>query len=262
MLETQISYFIKEHFPEIYREEGPFLVEFIKQYYVWLETDETSPVYQARHHLSNHDIDTSVDSFIIYFKEKYLKNIQLNTATNTKQLIKNSIDLYRSKGTENGIRLFFDLIFAVPSEVYYPSEDIFKLSSAEWKIPKYIEVSSKIVNRLMVGRQITGVYSKATAFVEKLVRRKTGNAFVEVFYVSAVSGDFQTGEIIALSDISEFDIYEFPTMVGSLSSLEVLDGGEGFARGDIVSVSSTTGAQAKALVRSLETITGTVNLNS
>src|SRR6478736_3193257 len=175
MIEQKLSTFIEQQFPSIYQEEGPFFVEFLKQYFVWLETDPTSPVYNSRKYISDHDVDTTVDSFIVFFKEKYLKNIQLNTATNTKQLIKNSIDLYRSKGTENSIRLFFDLIFSADSEVYYPGNDVFKLSDADFAIPEYIEISSRPINRLLVGRSITGVNSNATAFVERLVRRKVKN---------------------------------------------------------------------------------------
>jgi hypothetical protein len=259
MNQDTLSNFIEQQFPAIYREEGEFLVEFVKQYYVWLETDPTSPVFQARHYLSDHDVDTTVDKFIVYFKEKYLKNIQLNTATNTKQLTKNSIDLYRSKGTENSIKLFFDLIFSSPSEVYYPGEDVFKLSDADWTIPSYIEVTAEPINRLMVGRQIRGVYSGATAFVEKLVRRKVKKSYIEVFYISAIAGQFKTGEIISLSGESVEDLTQYPSMIGSLTSLTVTDGGDGFAVGDVVSLDSRTGAQGKALVQSLETITGIVN---
>lgn len=256
MNETQISTFIQQQFPEIYREDGPFLVEFVKQYYIWTETDPTSPIYLARNYQADHDIDTTVDDFVVYFKEKYLKNIQLNTATNTKQLVKNSIDLYRAKGSENGIKLFFDLIFSAPVEVYYPGRDVFRLSDADWVIPQYIEVTARPVNRLLVGRQIRGVYSGATAFIESLVRRKVNSTYIEVFYVSAVSGQFQTGEIITLSGYSDVDMSQFPVMLGSLSSLDVVDGGDGFGKGEIVSLVSQTGSQGKAIVQSLQTITG------
>jgi len=256
MNETQISTFIQQQFPEIYREDGPFLVEFIKQYYVWLETDTTSPVYLARNYQDNHDIDTTIDDFVVYFKEKYLKNIQLNTATNTKQLVKNSIDVYRAKGSDNGIKLFFDLIFSAPAEVYYPGNDVFRLSDSEWNIPQYIEVTSRPVNRLLVGRQVKGVYSGATAFVESLVRRKVNNTYIEVLYISAVNGQFQTGEIIALFGSSDIDMTDFPVMTGSLSSLEVIEGGDGFSKGEIVDLKSQTGSQGKAIVQDLQTITG------
>jgi hypothetical protein len=256
MLETNISDFIASQFPEIYREEGPFFVEFLKQYYAWLETDPQSPVYQARRHLSNHDVDTTVDDFIIFFKEKYLKNIQLNTATNTKQLIKNALDLYRSKGSENAIKLFFDLIFSSESQVYYPGTDVFRASSAQWTIPHYLEVTSTPVNRLLVGRAVVGVNSGATAFVEKLVRRKVKHYFVEVLYISAITGSFETGELIKLAGDTTTPVEAFPTMIGSLTTLEVDDGGTGFAKGDVVTLESRTGQEGRALVsnssRSLE----------
>lgn len=259
MLETTISDFIEQQFPTIYREDGPFFIEFIKQYYVWLETDPTSPIYQVRRHISNHDIDSTVDNFLIYFKEKYLKNIQINTATNTKQLIKNSVDLYRSKGTENAIKLFFDLIFSAESEVYYPGTDVFRLSNAEWVIPYYLEVTSKPINRLLVGRAIRGVESGATAFVEKLVRRKIKNNYVEVLYVSAVSGSFSTGEIIRLKAEDETAIETFPTVLGSLTTLDVVDGGTGFSPGQVVKLTSRTGDEGRALVSKLQSITGIVD---
>jgi hypothetical protein len=259
MLDTQISNFIESQFPEIYREEGPFFVEFVKQYYNWLETDTLSPVYQARHHLSNHDIDTTVSDFILYFKEKYLKNIQLNTATDTQRLVKNALDLYRSKGSENSIKLFFDLIFSAEAEIYYPGNDIFKLSSSEWFIPYYLEIITTSVNRLLVGQIIKGVNSGATAFVEKLVRRKSGATFMELLYVSAISGTFETGEIITLQNNSTTPLDEFPTMIGSLTDLTVIGGGSGFQKGDIVNLESRTGSEAKGLVTDLQSVTGTVS---
>lgn len=262
MLETTISNFLEEQFPVIYREEGPFFVEFLKQYYVWMETDETSPLYQARHHLSNHDIDSTVDNFVIYFKEKYLKNIQINTATNTKQLIKNSIDLYRSKGTENAIKLFFDLIFSSESEVYYPGTDVFRLSNSEWIIPQYLEVNNRPINRLLVGQVIRGTKSGSTAFVEKLVRRRIKNNYVEVFYISAVTGSFKTGERIVLAvDNDSIEFKDYPKLIGSLTELKVMDGGDNFSKGEIVKLTSRTGDQGRALVSDLQSITGIVEFD-
>jgi hypothetical protein len=260
MLDTVISTFIEKQFPSIYRQEGPFFVEFMKQYYVWLETDPSSPVYNSRIHSSIHDIDTTVDEFVVYFKEKYLKGIQLNTATNTKQLVKNSIDLYRSKGTENAIRLFFDLIFSSPAEVYYPGLDVFRLSDAQWVIPSYIEVTSKPVNRLLVGRSVVGTNSGATAFVEKLVRRRVKNTYIEVLYVSAITGEFETGEIIKL-DNSTVPISEFPTMIGSLNEAAVSNGSDGFELGEVVNISSRTGIQGRAIVSELNSIGGIVEFD-
>jgi hypothetical protein len=259
MLESIISEFIEQQFPQIYREEGPFFIQFLTEYYKWLETDPTSPIYNSRTYLSNHDIDTTVDDFVIYYKEKYLKNIQINTATNTKQLIKNSSDLYRSKGTENAIKLFFDLIFSADSSVYYPGTDVFRLSDAKWVVPRYLEITSSAVNRLLVGRAITGINSGATAFVENLVRKKINNNYIEIIYISAIQGDFQTGEIIRLVSSVNENYDNNPKIIGSLTQLDILDGGEGFSKGEVVNLTSRTGSEGKALVNSLATITGIVD---
>lgn len=259
MLENVISDFIQQQFPEIYREEGQYFVEFMTEYYKWMETDAVSPVYNARQYLTDHDIDTTVDEFILFYKEKYLKNIQINTATNTKELIKNASTLYSAKGTENAIKLFFDLIFSESSEVYYPGTDVFRLSDAKWEVPRYLEVTSTPINRLLVGRAITGLDSGATAFVESLVRRNVNSNYVEVLYISAISGDFKTGETIRLSSDTNSNYDNNPQVTGSLTELMVIDGGDGFAAGDEVVLSSIVGSEGRALVSELATITGIVS---
>lgn len=248
---------IKYHFPQIYREEGPLFIEFVKKYYEWMETANTAPVYHTRRMSQYKDIDRSTDEFIVHFKEKYLKDIQLDTETNTVQLLKHSLDLYRSKGTPRAIDLFFKIVFGTPAEVYYPGSDIFRLSAAKWKIPRYMEVSPAALNRSMVGRTIVGLQSGATAFVERLVRKRVNSAFVEVFYISAIVGDFLTGETVKIDGAASS--VGFPQMLGSLTELEVNDGGSGFAVGDTVDlVSSSAGSGGKAKVASIESISGTV----
>lgn len=249
---------VKYHFPQIYREEGPLFIEFVKKYYEWMETANTAPVYHTRRMSQYKDIDRSTDEFIVHFKEKYLKDIQLDTETNTVQLLKHSLDLYRSKGTPRAIDLFFKIVFGTPAEVYYPGSDIFRLSAAKWKIPRYMEVSPTVLNRSMVGRTIIGLESGATAFVERLVRKRVNSAFVEIFYISAISGDFRTGETIKIDGATTSA--GFPQMLGSLTELEVEDGGTGFAVGDTVDlISSSAGLGGKAKVSAIQSISGTVD---
>ena len=111
LIQKNISNFIESQFPDIYKEEGPIFVEFVKNYYEWLEdknfNSNSAVTYHSRRILDYKDVDDTVDEFILYFKEKYLKEIQLSTVSQTRQLIKHSLDLYRSKGTERAVDLFF-----------------------------------------------------------------------------------------------------------------------------------------------------------
>lgn len=254
IIEKNISNFIENQFPQIYREEGPIFVEFVKKYYEWMEQSNNT-IYHSRRLLDYKDVDETVDDFVIYLKEKYLKQIQFETVTQTRQLIKNSLDLYRSKGTERSVDLFFRAIFGRPAEVYYPGEDIFKLSDGTWVKPTYLEVTPSPYNEVFVGKQIEGVTSGATAFVERYIRRKIQNKYVDILYISALSGNFSTGELLTLPGQS---LKNIPTVIGSMTTLQVIIGGSGFSVGDIVDLQTVNGKQGKARVTSISDVTGIV----
>lgn len=220
-------------------------------------TKRLGTIFLARNLPNIRDIDKTVDIFILHFKEKYLKNIEFDIETNKELLVKNSLDLYRSKGTERSIDLFFRLIYGVKTEVYYPGDDIFRVSAAQWVKPRYIEISSSSVDRAiaLVGKQITGVTSGATAFVERYIKRKIKNGFVHILYISSLAGDFINREILK-SDL----IYpDSPTVVGSLNAVDIINGSTLFQVGDIVNFNSERGDYGIARVASVSNRTGVVD---
>src|SRR4029078_4143385 len=93
----------------------------------WFTTTyvESNPNYYLRRYLEKKDVDLTSEDFLVYFKEKYLKNIQFETKASIVTLLKHSLDIYRSKGTERSLDLMFRAIFGVPATVYYPGDDIF-----------------------------------------------------------------------------------------------------------------------------------------
>jgi len=258
--EKTISNLIQSHFPFFYTEDNPLLVEFVKKYFEWMES-ENQALYHARRIPDYKDIDGTVDKFLVYFKEKYLKNIQFQTAASTKRMVKNSLDLYRSKGTPRAIDLMFKVVFDTPAEVYLPSRDIFRLSSADWYEQYYLEVTPAPINVTFVGKQIEGVQSGCTAFIEKLVRKKIKGTFVETFIISGIpfGKHFITGELLKTS--GQTAISKNPKVIGSLTNVQVLSGSEGFAIGDIVDITSPKGTGAKGRVTDIAEVTGKVDFN-
>lgn len=255
IIEKNISNFIENQFPEIYREEGPMFVEFVKKYYEWME-EANNTLYYSRRILDFKDIDDTVDNFVVKFKQKYLSDIQLDTVAQTRQLVKHSLDLYRSKGTERSVDLFFRAIFGKPAEVYYPGDDIFRLSDGKWVKPKYLEVTPSVHNVNFVGKQIVGINTGATAFVERYIRRKIATKYIHILYISAIANEFETGELITLSGQNLKDI---PTVIGSLTTLDIVVGGSDFTIGEIVNITSNNGLQGKGRVANISNIIGTVN---
>lgn len=225
---------------------------------------QANPLYHSRRMVDYRDIDQTIDDFLVYFKEKYLKGIQFSTRSNTRLLVKHALDIYRSKGTERSIDLLFRLIFGVATEVYYPSKDIMTLSSGKWAVPTYLEISLNDHAAALVNKQIYGLRSGAIGFVEKVIRRSVKGRLADIVYIDPIHGAFETGELID-TEQSDFatNQYVLPIIIGSLTALELdnLGSGENFEIGDIVTLSSIHGEQGQARVTNTTSISGIVSFN-
>lgn len=221
-------------------------------------TRRLGALFLSRNLLNIRDVDTTIDLFINHFKEKYLRNIEFDTQTDKKMLIKNALDLYRSKGTERSIDLFFRLIYGTSAKVVFPGENnLFRLSDADWVKPQYIEITGNSKERAisLVGKQVRGLYSGASAFVEKYVRRKIKNGFVDILYITNVKGTFRNNEQLYVGILYP----DSPKVVGSLTSVTVIQGSTEFSVGDIVQFNSVRGDYGLARVVSIEDTTGVVD---
>jgi hypothetical protein len=254
-IEKTISNFIEQQFPFFLQEEGPMFIEFVKQYYMWMESQQA--IYHSRRLPEYRDIDSTTDAFLVYFKEKYLKNIQFNTASSLRLLTKHSLDLYRSKGAPRAVDLLFKVVFDTPAEVYLPGDDLFKLSSGDFYQQKYLEVIPSPYNILYVGKEIIGLQSGATAFIEKLSRKKIKGTYVEVFTISALNGHFITNEYIRT--LTQSSITNNPKIIGSLTNVDILSASQNFEVGDTVLIESSQGAGAKGRVSGIAEVTGQVD---
>lgn len=259
-IEKKISPLIESQFPSFYADEGPQFVAFVKAYYEWME-QEKNTLYQARRLTDYRDIDSTLDEFILYFKEKYLKNIQFDVASNKQLLIKNSMDLYRAKGTERAVDLFFKLVYGTNAEVNYPREKIFKLSDGVWEKPYYIEVTETNRNIDYVGKLIRGTLSNASAFVERFIKRKTLTGYVNILYISNIKGNFKNGEALSVVINGVPSKYtDSPKVIGSLDEVVIQTGGSQFKVGDIVNLNSTyAGVGGLARVTAVANATGAVD---
>lgn len=222
-------------------------------------SSQANPGYYIRRTQDSLDVDTTTDEFVVWFKEMYLKNIQFSTITDTKTLIKHSLDLYRSKGTPRSVDLLFKIAFGTPAEIYYPSTDLFRLSSGQWHVPRYLELAPSNKSALLVNKQITGLTSRAVAFCDAVIRRTVKGKLIDVAYISAINGVFRTNELINPLDgiIKES---ESPLIVGSLNSVFIVGGGAGYEVGDLVDLSSITGEQGQGRVANVESQSGTIGI--
>jgi hypothetical protein len=218
--------------------------------------------YHTRRLGEYRDIDTTIDSFVVQFKEKYLKNIQFDTATNKRLLVKNALNLYRSKGTERSIDLFFKLVYGTSAEIKYPGENVLRLSDGIWERPEYLEITYNEFNIDYLGKQIIGALSGAKAFVEKYIRRRVGRGYVNLLYISGVEGAFRNGEVIGINvdNVPDYTKSKRAQLIGSVDRVTIIDKGQGFAVGDTVSFQdSSRGLGGLARVASVSVATGLID---
>jgi hypothetical protein len=258
-IEHSVKSLIAAQFPGFYREEGPLFVEFVKEYISWLQSTN-NPLFHSRRLLEYRDIDQTVDQFITHFKDKYLSGINFDTTTNKRFLVKHIQDIYRSKGSQQSIDLIFRLVFNEAPSFYYPGHDVLKPSDGKWVIPKYIELTPLDTNSRLQSKQIKGLSSGATAFVENIIRRRFNGRYVDIAYLSNLQGNFEFNEIVSDSD----SVVNAPKVTGSVNTIDIITSGQDFSVGDEVlllsnTIEGYTGSQGKGIVTGIDTETGIVN---
>lgn len=248
--EKFISNFIKNQFPLFYQEEGPDFVLFLKAYYEWMEDSwgdnkdgYGGPIREARELFDYRDIDNTIEKFLEFFQKKYLYGIPFNVISNKRFLLKHILDVYRSKGTIQCYRLLFKLLYDEDIEVYLPGRDVLRVSDGTWAEPKYLEVTGGQDLSHYIGKSIIGSASGVTAIVENYVKENHNNDVINILYISNVlpkRKDFSINEKIVLADsVNDSNSVNLaPALLGSLSGLTVLSGGQDYKIGDVIKIVS------------------------
>lgn len=255
-IEDIVSPLIQSQFPAFYNEEGPLFIEFVKSYYKWLETTGQQ-AYYSRNLIEYKDVDKTVDQFLIHFKETFLKDLPLSVQADERMFLRNILDLYQNKGNEQSVKLAMRALFNQDSSVYLPGQDLLKSSDGTWVKPRYLEVTLSPRNYSFVNREIVGTTTGSKAFCESVVKKRINGKYIDILYLSNVRGDFSYGEQVV--ETANTDNTNAPTITGSLTTLNVLNGGQNFTVGDEFNVISTNGKNAKAIVSSISSETGRVN---
>lgn len=210
-------------------------------------------IYHNRRMFEYNDIDNTLGQMLLFYKNKYLNDLPFD-GESVRFITKHILDLYRRKGTKEGILLFFKLFYSENVSVYYPSQDIIKPSSSIWKEGQYVELYPVEPSSLasLKGASIYGSVSKATAIVDRVNFTVVGNTIIPIIHLSNVKGSF-----IGFDDITSNGVV-YGIVRGSLqrvniSNNDVRTGTSNNAIGDIVSITSSPGYGGLARVSKVST---------
>lgn len=241
-IQQKISNFVENQFPQFYQEEGPYFIQFVKAYYEWME-ESGNPIHEARQLLNYRDIDNTLEEFLEHFQKKYLYGIPFDVIINKRYLLKHILDVYRSKSSIQGYRLLFSLIYDEDIEIYLPGRDMIRASDGTWKQPRYLELSQNDYIANAVGKEVVGVFSGTRAVAENYIRESFNTTKINTLYLSNIrpkEGNFEIGEriVVAGQESNVTAINQAPTILGSLSSIDIINGGQNFKVGDIIKIAS------------------------
>ena len=187
-------------------------------------------------------------------------------------VIKNIMDLYRSKGTEQGIKLFFRIFYEEDIEVYYPAQKMFKTSSSNWRTGNFLQVfpnngefTSKTGKEYtyidLLGRNIIGSTSGAKSSVNKINFILLNGIVVPVIYIDNLQGNYIKYDDI-LTQIGG-ETVSFGKVNGSLVDIDIDQrwslAATGIEVGDVFDVQGVYGVGGRAIVTEVsDEITGTI----
>jgi hypothetical protein len=256
----KISGFIENQFPALYRENGRELIDLVKSYYEFLEETDNQSIYNIRRIYEYRNIDTTLEKMLIFFKEKFLNGLFFES--DIRFVVKNILDLYRRKGTDDGIRLFFKLFFDNEVELFFPSQNIFKPSSSVWKSGTFIQLYSTndiSIFSNIINKRIFGDKTNAAAFVDNIYLVNVNGSYVPIIFISSVKGEFSRFDTIYSN---EPELVFYGRVYGSLRSVSNFSASGSALNevGDIVDILSNTGNGAKGRVsRVSQNLSGEVN---
>ena len=165
-----------------------------------LVTYKANPVQNVQQLLEYADIDNTILQYFDQFRESFLKVIPntLASEVSKRKLIKSIKDLYSAKGTSEGHKIFMRLLLNESANIFYPNENMLKVSNGNWKqkdrircVSDGLGASSEILNQV-----ITGLTSGATAVVDATATFQQGINSVSELELENVNGTFQSGEKI------------------------------------------------------------------
>ena len=217
-----------------------------------------NPVQNIQQLLQFADVDNTVYEFLDKFRDAFMDSLPNTFADglSKRKLIKNIKDMYAAKGTEDGHKLFFRILFDQDATIIYPRDNMLRVSDGQWstdKVIRIVESGTSDFNNA-VGQQVTGETSGASALIATVIKFREGADVVAELNLDAnsVSGTFQSGETVTATDTT-IDLEISGTVKSIVTESTVTTGGAYYTFNDSVFLTSGGGTAASARVETTST---------
>ena len=122
---------VRELIPQYIRDGASNLISFMEEYYDYLNREGFAS-YELGHAIGENDIDVTSEKYLDAIQGEIAKVVPNSNVVDRNTLYKRIIHYYRIKGTPESVSVFFQIMFDSLIEVYYPSDNLFKLSAGTY----------------------------------------------------------------------------------------------------------------------------------
>ena len=208
-----------------------------------------NPVQNIQQLLAYADVDNTVYAFLDKFRDSFMESLPNTLADGIakRKLIKNIKDMYTAKGTRDGHKLFFRILFDEEATLIYPRDNMLRVSDGSWstdKVVRIIETGTSDFTKA-IGQTVTGSTSGATALIATVIKFREGADLIAEINLDAnsVVGTFTAGELVTTTDTT-LDLEISGVVKGIVIGSDVTLGGAYYTTGDTVTVTGGSGNNA------------------
>ena len=208
-----------------------------------------NPVQNIQQLLAYADVDNTVYDFLDKFRDSFMDSLPNTLADGIakRKLIKNIKDMYAAKGTRDGHKLFFRILFNEEATIIYPRDNMLRVSDGQWSTDRVIRVIEAGTSDFTkaIGQRLTGSTSGATALIATVVKFREGEDLIAEINVDAnsVTGTFVADEIVTTTDTT-LDLQISATVKGVVTGGVVTLGGAYYDTDDPVVLTGGNGNNA------------------
>ena len=217
-----------------------------------------NPVQNIQQLLQFADVDNTVYDFLDKFRDAFMDSLPNTFADglSKRKLLKNIKDMYAAKGTADGHKLFFRILFNEDATIIYPRDNMLRVSDGQWSTDKVIRVVEDGTSNFnnAVGQLVTGETSGASALIATVIKFREGATQIAELNLDAnsVSGEFVAGETVTATDTS-IDLEISGVVKSIVIQANVTTGGSYYRFNDPVYLTSGGGSAASARVETIST---------
>ena len=221
-----------------------------------INTYRPNPVQNIQQIIDNVNVDNTTSYLLDEMYRQFMDAIPetLASGTNKRNLLKNVRDLYSSKGTSEGHKLFLRLMFAEEADVFYPTKYMLRTSDGIWTKKSIIRCSNIAGSDGddVIGQTLVGQTSGATCFVVNAVTFAQGAVSVTEFTIDidSITGTFVDGETLQADGLTSFTEQKF-TIQKIITDGVVDNPGILYSTGDVISLERGGNNAARAQVNTV-----------